>query len=58
MLKKLRDILNSYEEKDLEIIGLFIDDVNIDVNFIILDENDNIILVTKNTDVSVAGHNL
>lgn len=57
MLKKLRDILNSYEDDDLERIGLFVDDGK-DINFIILDENDNIILVTKDTDVSVAGHNL
>lgn len=57
MIKKLKDILNSYSEEDLERVRLYVD-AGKEVDFLILDDNDDIILVTEDTPVSVAGHNL
>ncbi len=57
MIKKIKDLLNSYDDEDLDKIGLYVDNGK-EISFMILDENDDIILITENVPISIAGHNI
>lgn len=54
MIKKIKDLLNSYDDEDLDKIGLYVDNGK-EISFMILDENDDIILITENVPISIAG---
>ena len=54
MLKKLRDILNTYTDEELEDMTLWINDTS-ELKYILFDD-DSISLITNGTEIKVNGY--